>query len=481
MSTTSPTARPAPGGPAPLADTGLLSPGWATNEAAALLSDEAWVQAMLDVEVALARAQAEIGMVPAAAAEVIAKAADGNRLDIAGLVAGVHATANPVVQLVPQLTAVVAELSPEAADYVHRGSTSQDILDSASMLISVRALAVLRHQLRRTAAALAVLAQRHRDTPMVGRTLTQHAVPTTFGLKAAGWLQLMLDTDERVGDLADHGLPASLGGAAGTLSAYQEYAQLGPEPVADGGMRLIAPFAAQLGLRESLVPWHAIRTPIADLAAVACFAAGALGKFAADVQVLSRTEVGEVSEPAVAGRGASSAMPQKRNPVLATMITTAARQVPPYALVLFQAMTAEDERSAGAWHAEWQPLRDCLRLVLGAAANGAELAEGLEVDADAMLRNLRLTGGAVVSERLGVVLAPLLGKAAAKRLLGAVTARAGQTGRPLADVLAEALAAEGQALDADRVTALLDPLQYTGCAGSLTDRVLARYRDQVGG
>lgn len=431
---------------------------------------------MLEVEVALARAQAELGMVPGAAAEAIAKAADSARLDLAGLVAGVHATANPVVHLVPQLTAAVSQLSPDAADYVHRGSTSQDILDSATMLICARALAVLRYQLNRTATALAELAERHRDTPMAGRTLTQHAVPTTFGLKAAGWLQLVLDAGDRAGELAEHGLPASLGGAAGTLSAYQEYAQLGPAPVADSGIRLSALFAAQLGLGEPLVPWHAIRTPISDLAAVACFTTGALGKFAADVQVLSRTEIGEVSEPAVAGRGASSAMPQKRNPVLATMITTAARQVPPYALVLFQSVIAEDERSAGAWHAEWQPLRDCLRLVLGAAANAAELAEGLDVDPEAMLRNLRLTGGALVSERLGVALAPLLGKAEAKRLLGAVTATAARTGRPLADVLAGALADEGRELDQARLAALLDPLQYTGCAGALTDRVLERYR-----
>ncbi|TCO62003.1 class-II fumarase/aspartase family protein [Actinocrispum wychmicini] len=457
-------------------DTGLLSPGWAGTDGTVPLSDEAWVQAMLDVEVALARAQADLGVIPRAAAESIARAAHVERMDMTALVAGVHETANPVVALVPQLVRAVSEVDPVAADYVHRGGTSQDILDSATMLICARSLTALSADLRRTAAALAGWVTEHRDTPMVGRTLTQHAVPTTFGLKAAGWLHLVLDIEERVDHLLHNRLPASLGGAAGTLSAYAEYASLAGQGTDERGIELIAPFAAHLGLTAPLVPWHAIRTPLADLASVLTFTATALGKFAADVQVLTRTEIGELVEPGGDGRGRSSAMPQKRNPVLATMITTAARQVPPYALVLFQSVAAEDERSAGGWHAEWQPLRECLRLVLGAARNAAELATGLEIRPDAMMHNLGRTGGAVVTERVSAVVTPLLGKQRAKRLLGAATATAERTGEPLATVLDKALTEAGSPLPTNTLADLLDPLNYAGAAGPLADRVLARYR-----
>ena len=312
---------------------------------------------------------------------------------------------------------------------------------------------------------------------MVGRTLTQHAVPITFGLKAAGWLQLVLDAQERVRRVrAD--LPASLGGAAGTLSAYAEYAELAGVRH-DGGVELIEPFAAQLGLRAPLVPWHGIRTPLADLAGALATTTGALGKFAQDVQVLTRTEIREVIEPSAPGRGASSAMPQKHNPVYATLIMTAARQLPPYATVLFQSMIAEDERSAGAWHAEWQPLRECLRLAAGAAVNAAALAEGLVVVPETMRDNLGLTGAALVSERLTTILAPLVGKAAAKKLLTAVIERSEKDGSDLVEAIVEAVAGEGKELDVETVRASVDPEQYVGASVALADRVLARYRAQV--
>ncbi|SDW77480.1 3-carboxy-cis,cis-muconate cycloisomerase [Amycolatopsis xylanica] len=432
--------------------TGLLAPGWAGTDP---LPDSAWVRAMLDVEAALARAQAKLGVIPAEAASAIARVAGEAELDLAGLVDGVHETANPVVWLVSQFTAAVSAVDPEAAEYVHRGGTSQDILDSAAMLICARVLRRVDADLVRTASALAGLVEAHLSTPMAGRTLTQHAVPTTFGLKAAGWLSLVLDARDR---LAAVDPPVSLGGAGGTLSAYAEY---GADPVA-----LTEAFAAELGLAVPPIPWHALRTPIADIASALAFTSVALGKLAADVLVLTRTEIAEVAEPAVRGRGASSAMPQKRNPVLATAIATAARQVPPYALVLTQAVVAEDERPAGAWHAEWQPLRESLRLVAGAAANAAELTGGLTVDPAAMLANLRLTGGAVVSERLSARLAPILGKAAAKRLLTEVS----QTSGDFESALRQAA---GVQLDFDD---LLDPARYLGAAPALARRVLARYR-----
>ncbi|HEX3784199.1 MAG TPA: 3-carboxy-cis,cis-muconate cycloisomerase [Pseudonocardiaceae bacterium] len=455
----------------PGTDSGLLAPTWAGTPVEAQVSDEAWLQAMLDVEAALARTQARLGLIPDSAAKAITSAARAEALDLVALARQARGGANPVVAFVSAFTSVVAAQDPAAAEYVHRGSTSQDILDSATMLITATVLTGIALDLDRVAAALARLAADHRDTPMAGRTLTQHAVPITFGLKAAGWLRLVLDAADRVRALRDGGLPAELGGAAGTLAAYQEYAELdAPAGQAPGGVALIAPFAEELGLAEPVLPWHTVRTPIVDTGSVLQFVTGALGKFAIDVQTLSRTEIGEVAEPAGEGRGASSAMPQKRNPVLATLIVTAARQVPALALVLAQSMLAEDERPAGAWHAEWQPLREALRLAGGAAHTAAELAEGLTVYPARMTANLALTGGSIVSERLNVALAPLLGKAAAKKLLGRVTKEVAAGGQDLATALAEQLP------DVAGLATLLDPTAYTGAAGALVDRVLAGYR-----
>ena len=456
-------------------DSGLLSPVRAGTPAEAAAGDEAWLQAMLDAEAALARAQAGLGTLPAGAAKVITEAARADRLDLVALARAARETANPVVGLVRALTAVVAEVDPDAAEYVHRGSTSQDVLDTGAMLVADRVLRIVVADLLRTADALARLAAEHRDTPMAGRTLALHAVPTTFGLKAAGWRSLVLDAAERLGRLLDGGLPVSLGGAAGTLAGYLEYAGTGGVPADPGDYldRLTAAYAAETGLARAVLPWHALRTPMADLAAALGYTSAALGKIAADVLVLARTEIAEAAEPSVAGRGASSAMPHKRNPVLATLIRSAALQVPVLAAGLTQCLVAEDERSAGVWHAEWLLLRECLRLAGGAAHTCAELAEGLTVDADRMRANLGLTGSQVSSERVAAVLAPQLGRAAAKELLGEASGLAAATGRPLGEVLAERGELDG-VLDAARLAELLDPTRYTGAAGPLVDRALLR-------
>ncbi|MEV1065816.1 adenylosuccinate lyase family protein [Streptomyces sp. NPDC050263] len=453
-------------------DAGLLAPTWADTPVAAEVTDEAWLQAMLDVEVALARAQFAVGLTPAAVVETIRSAAREDRLDPVALAREARATANPVVALVAAFTEAVAARDPAAAEYVHRGSTSQDILDSAAMLIARRALGLIAADLDRVSAALAALADTHRHTVLAGRTLTQHAVPTTFGLKAAGWLQSVGDALARVRAVAS-ALPAQLGGAAGTLAAYGEYAALDGGK-ADSAMELLRPFAQALELAEPVLPWHTARTPVADLGAVLQQVTGALGKFALDVQTLSRTEIGELSEPAAAGRGGSSAMPQKRNPALATLIVSAARQVPAHALVLAQCMLAEDERPAGAWHAEWQPLREALRLAGGAAHTAVELAEGLVVHPERMRANLELTGGAIVAERLTVALAPALGKARAKRVLTAATTEAESGGRPLAEVLCAHPELSAR-LTPDRLAELLDPARYTGAADALVERALRSY------
>ncbi|MFJ2414045.1 lyase family protein [Streptomyces brevispora] len=465
-------------------DSGLLSPVRAGTPAEASTSDRAWLQAMLDAEAALARAQAGLGTLPAAAATAITAAARADLLDIRALAVAARESANPVVGLVTALTEVVAATDPDAAEYVHRGSTSQDIFDTGAMLVASRALKGIIADLHRTADALARLAAEHRDTPQAGRTLALHAVPTTFGLKAAGWRYLVLDSADRLTRVRD-GLPVSLGGAAGTLAGYLEYATIGGgtvEPVttvsdsAEPGVyadRLTAAYAQETGLTAPVLPWHSLRTPLADLGAALAHTAAALGKIALDVQVLARTEIAEASEPGPAGRGASSAMPHKRNPVLTTLIRSAALQVPALATVLTQSLTTEDERSAGAWHAEWLPLRECLRLTGGAAHTAVELSEGLQVSPERMRANLGLTGSRIVSERIAAVLAPTLGKVAAKQLLTRASARADRDGLALGAVLAELPELDG-VFDADDLAGLLDPARYTGVAGPLVDRSLRR-------
>ncbi|CAM5340002.1 3-carboxy-cis,cis-muconate cycloisomerase [Streptomyces griseorubiginosus] len=436
-------------------DTGLLAPGWADSPAASATSDGAFLQALLDAESALTRVQARLGLAPAGAAEAVTGAARADRFDVRSLADRARAGGNPVIPLVADLTKAVGQ---EYGPSVHRGATSQDILDTAMMLVAARTLDLVLADLDRVQRALARLAGEHRDTAMPGRTLTQHAVPTTFGLKAAGWRSLVLDARDRALGVRD-GLPAQLGGAAGTLAAFTAYGAGDPTALA-------AAFARELGLEAPLLPWHTLRTPIADLAGCLAFTAGALGKIAADVLVLGRTEIAEVTE---GSGGGSSAMPHKANPVRSTLIAAAARRAPQLAATLYGSMAAEDERPAGAWHAEWEPLRDLLRLVGGAARDAAELTEGLRVNADAMRRNLDLTHGLIVSERLSAELADVLGRARAKELLTELAGRTYAEGRSLGELLAQ----EPELKDVD-LGELTDPARYTGSAGALTDRALER-------
>ncbi|MER5293438.1 3-carboxy-cis,cis-muconate cycloisomerase [Streptomyces pharetrae] len=423
--------------------TGLLAPGWAGSPAAAATSDSAYLRALLDAEAALTRVQAALGLAPAEAATAVTEAAGTGRFDVRALAERARGGGNPVIPLVADLTEAVGE---EYGSYVHRGATSQDILDTATMLVAARTLDVVLADLGRTERALSRLAGEHRDTAMPGRTLTQHAVPTTFGLKAAGWRSLVLDARDRVSTVRDS-LPAQLGGAAGTLAAFGAYGASDPTA-------LPAEYARELGLRAPDLPWHTLRTPVADLAGCLAFTAGALGKPAVDVLTLSRTEIAEVME---GSGGGSSAMPHKCNPVRAALIASAARRAPQLAATLYGSLAAEDERPAGAWHAEWEPLRDLLRLVGGAARDAAELAEGLRVRPEVMREHLDLTHGLIVSERLSAELAPVLGRARAKELL----TRLASEGHPLAEA-------------PELAGADLDPAHYTGSAGALTDRALER-------
>ncbi|MFF8970911.1 3-carboxy-cis,cis-muconate cycloisomerase [Streptomyces sp. NPDC014995] len=433
---------------------GLLAPGWTGSPAASATGDGAFLRALLDAEAALTRAQESLGLAPPGAGAAVTAAARG-AFDVRSLAERARGGGNPVIPLVADLTeAVGGQYGP----YVHRGATSQDIMDTATMLVAVRTLDLVLADLGRSGQALARLAAEHRDTPMPGRTLTQHAVPTSFGLKAAGWRSLVLDARDRVTAVRD-GLPAQLGGAAGTLAAFTAYG-------AEDATALPAAYARELGLRAPRLPWHTLRTPIADLAGCLAFTAGALGKLAADVLTLARTEIAEVAE---GSGGGSSAMPHKANPVRSTLIAAAARRAPQLAATLYGSLAAEDERPAGAWHAEWEPLRDLLRLVGGAARDAAELSEGLRVHPDAMRAHLGLTHGLIVSERLSAGLSAVLGRARARELLTRLAPRTYAEGRPLAELLAE----EPKLQDVD-LGDLTDPARYTGSAGALTDRALER-------
>ncbi|MGW0550141.1 lyase family protein [Streptomyces altiplanensis] len=486
-------------------DHGLLSPVRAGTAAEAATGDVALLQAMLDAEAALTRAQG-----PVWAGEAVTAAARADRFDVRDLALRARSGGNPVIPLVADLTAAVG---PEAAPYVHRGATSQDIVDTAMMLVAARTLPLVTADLTRTAAALATLAAEHRDTPMPGRTLTQHAVPTTFGLKAAGWRSLALDAHARLRALS---LPAQLGGAAGTLAAFGHTAAGGaltvaggdapgrspqgverdhpeeipvpersapeeaprhvtdpeaplpeptPAPGAGPALALLTAYAAELDLAAPALPWHTLRTPVADLATALAFTCAALGKLATDVLTLSRTEIAELSEGT---GGGSSAMPHKANPVHSTLIASAAQQAPALASALLASFaSAGDERPAGAWHAEWQPLRELLRLAGGAAAHAAELTENLRVHPHRMRENLGLTHGLIVSERIAAALAPVLGRARAKELLTEAARRTAAEGISLAEALSGTL-------PTDQSAELTDPTHYTGSAAALVDRALER-------
>lgn len=462
---------------------GLLSPGSVGAPAEAATGDAAFLRAMLAAEAALSRAQARLGLVPPEAARAVTDVAGRpGLLDVRDLALRARAGGNPVIPLVAALrSAVPARWAPT----VHRGATSQDILDTAAMLVAATTLDLVHADLERTAAALARLAAAHRDTVLPGRTLTQHAVPTTFGLKAAGWRSLVLDARDRVARVRTS-LPAQLGGAAGTLAAFEAWAPPGAGPADGSGARggtgtaLLAAYAEETGLARPPLPWHTLRTPVADLAGALAFTTGALGKTAADVLTLSRTELGELTE---GEGGGSSAMPHKANPVRATLIAAAARRAPALASILFGGLVAEDERPAGAWHAEWETLRDLLRLTGGAARDAAELGAGLRVHPEAMATHLALTHGLLTSERLTAVLARSLGGDRARDVLTRASRRVRAEGVPLARALADALGedapGEGDAprpgpLDGLDLAALTDPTRYTGSAGALTDLALER-------
>jgi 3-carboxy-cis,cis-muconate cycloisomerase len=335
-------------------------------------------------------------------------------------------------------------------------------MDTAAMLVSRHALRIVLADLSRVAAAAADLARRHRDTPMVARTLLQQAVPTTFGLKAAGWLVAVLDASARLVAIRDRRLAAQLGGAAGTLAAF-----------GDAAVEVSDHYARGLGLGEATIPWHTNRVRVAELGAALEIAAGVVAKVALDLELLAQTEVGEVREGGAGG--GSSAMPHKRNPVSAIRARASAALVGGHASVLSAALVGEHERAAGAWQAEWEALSGALAFTGGAAAALADALEKLDVDSDRMRANLVMTGGQVATERVATLLTERLGRAAARDLVREASLRAASSGNPLADALAEL----DTGLAREEIDAALDPTTYVGAAGALVDRALARYEAEA--
>jgi 3-carboxy-cis,cis-muconate cycloisomerase len=415
------------------------------------LSDEAWLQAMLDVEGALAAAQSSAGVIPADAARVIAEVCSAELFDPEAIGDAGRVAGNPVEPLVRALTAAV---EGDASGYVHWGATSQDILDTASMLVSRRLLELIVEALDSVATECAGLAEAHRSTPMAGRTLLQQAVPTTFGLKAAGWLVGVLEARGALARIRDERLAVQLGGAAGTLSA-----------LGDAGPEVVRLLAEELGLREPVAPWHTNRVRVAELGGALAVAAGAVAKIALDVGLMSQTEVGEVAE---AGAGGSSTMPQKHNPVGSALALACARHVQAQAGILTGALPQEHERALGAWHAEWPALSGALAYTGGAVEAAHRALDGLEVDVGRMRANLELAGGLVMAESASFLLAEKLGSHEAREHVAEAADRSRTSGRSLHEELGAELEAR------------LDPADYLGSAGAFVDRALSFYRDELG-
>jgi len=433
-------------------------------------SDRAWLQAMLDTEAALARALERAGLADPGAGEAVTAAARAGDFDPAELGRQAALTGNPVPALVRELS---RRLPPGPAAAVHRGATSQDIIDTAAMLLARDAFAVISADLAASAAAAAGLAAAHRDTVMIGRTLLQQAVPVTFGLVAAGWLTGLDEARAALDRVAAGRLAVQFGGAAGTLA-----------PLGSAGPEVAALLAAELGLAAPVLPWHTQRLRVTEIGAACAGAAGVLGKIARDVTLLAQSEVAEVQEGGGAGRGGSSAMPHKRNPVGSIAVLGCTKQVPGLLATLVAAAEQELQRAAGAWHAEWEPLAGLLRLTGSAASWAADLLGGLEPDPARMRHNLAAARGFPLAENVAALLAPAMGRIAAHDLLAAASARAAASGAALREALAEPpeadrIAAAG--ITAGQLDAALDPARYLGAAGEFVSAALAAHASLIAG
>jgi 3-carboxy-cis,cis-muconate cycloisomerase len=432
----------------------------------AVCDDVAYLQNMLDFEAALARAEAATGVIPASAAGPIANACKAGAFDLATLAQAATRSGNLTIPLVKALTADVAKADAEAARYVHWGATSQDVIDTAAVLTLRAGIDALLTDIGRAIAGFAGLARQHRNTAVVARTWLQHALPMPFGLKLAEYAAALHRSRLRLQRLRREALVLQFGGAAGTLAA-----------LGDNGLLVAERLAQELDLPLPDAPWHTHRDRLAEAASVLAILAGTCGKIARDVQLMMQTDVAEAFEPSGEGRGGSSTMPHKRNPVAAATALAAAIMAPNLAATIFAAQVGDHERSAGPWHAEWPTLPNLLLVTSGALAAIVDIAEGLEVDAERMRVNLDATHGLIMAEAVAMALAEKIGKSEAHHLVETASKKAVAEKKDLREVLTRDTKVTAH-LNADRLKKLFEPMAYQGVSQALIDRLLASLDDQ---
>ena len=443
----------------------LFEPLFGAPRVNEIFSAQGTVQRMLDFEAALAQAEADAGVIPAGAAERIRQHCDVERFDLTALAAEAGVAGNLAIPLVHQLTALTAAVDQKAARYVHWGATSQDVIDTALALQLRDALALIDEDLSRLRRVTRDLADQYRSTPVVARTWMQHAVPTTMGLQVAGWLDALDRHANRLADVRRRDVVLQFGGAGGTLAA------LGGLGIEVGNI-----LARRLALPMPPVSWHAHRDRIGFIAAMLALLTGTLGKIARDLALQSQTEVAELAEPTAQGRGTSSSMPHKRNPVAAAVALAAAIRVPALAGGVLTAMVQEHERGLGGWQAEWESVPEIVRLAAGALHHVHSALSGLAVDPARMRANLEATGGLVYSESVTVALARHVGRSEARRVVEAATQVASREHRHLKEILASDLIVRAH-LTPTQLSALFDAGPHASAAQLLIDRVLQADRD----
>jgi 3-carboxy-cis,cis-muconate cycloisomerase len=445
--------------PATIIDSTIFGDIFSTAAMRRVWSDENRTQKYLDIEAALARVQARLGIIPQAAADEIVRHCTIDKIDMAKLKAQTERIGYPVLGVVSQLNALCRD---RLGEYCHWGATTQDITDTATVLQIREALDLVEADLKAVSASLAELARKHRDTPMIGRSNLQQAVPVTFGYKMAGLLSAIERHRERLAQLRPRALVGEFAGAAGTLASLET-----------GALETQEGLMEELGLDQPVIAWHTIRDSIAEVGAFLGLVGGTLGKLSMDVKLMMQTEVGEVYEPFAHGRGSSSTMPQKRNPISSCYIHAAISVVRQHAAALMDAMVADHERSTGPWEIEWIVLPEAFCLMSGALQQARSVVAGLEVDAVRMRANLDLTNGLVMSEAVMMGLGRYLGREYAHDLVYDLCREATQENRPLLDLLA-AHPEIAKHVDRQKLAALCDPETYLGLSGVMVDRVLSR-------
>jgi 3-carboxy-cis,cis-muconate cycloisomerase len=426
-----------------------------------VLSDRACLQGMLDFEAALATAEARVGVIPSSAAVAIAAKCKAELFDVGELARGAKLAGNVAIPLVKALTALVAQGDKDAARYVHWGATSQDAIDTGCVLQLRQALALMASDLDRLARGLAELATKHRSTIVVGRTWMQQALPTTFGVKVAGWLDAVDRHRQRLRDTQRRAVVLQFGGAVGTLAA-----------LGDHGADVAKHLAENLTLELPEIPWHSHRDRFAEVATTLGLCAGTLGKIAKDISLHSQTEVAEVFEPAEKGRGGSSTMPHKRNPVASAVVLSAALRMPGLVSTMLAAMVQEQERGLGGWLAEWETLPEIVSLSAGALRRMTEMVLHLQIDAERMKTNLEATNGLIFAEAVSMALASKIGKAQAHEVVETACETARREKRHLRDVMVGDAQTQALLSPAD-LDGLFDPQRYLGAAEEFVDRVVA--------